>query len=228
MLVSPLFTATFSTSMPMSFKCGSFWFISVMEQLLLSYFWQGRNNHTLNQPHFKNNSFSDSFVICLSALYFAPEEKVRETGLLSNTQWDAFDTVRNNLVLVQGVPETCQPDLGFFCWGTGISESPTQLTVTEAGWWKCRNYRHTHRHMRVCTSKGKHSGHEHTSTYKCSSCQHEKCKHNLINMHTCRTDSMTAHPYGYICVDTLSHLITPLAHKALVRPQEKRAQGEVS
>ena len=66
-----------------------------------------------------------SNIICLSALVSTLEEEVRGTGPLSNTQWDAFDTVRNNLVLVQGVPGACQPDLGFLSWGTGIRESPS-------------------------------------------------------------------------------------------------------
>lgn len=72
-------------------------------------------------------------IICLCALDFAVEEEVRGAGLLLNTQWDAFDSVRNNLAPVQGVPGACQHDLGFLCWGTAIRESPSQLTVTEAG-----------------------------------------------------------------------------------------------
>lgn len=112
-------------------------------------------------------------IICLFALDFAVEEEVRGAGLLLNTQWDAFDSVRNNLAPVQGVPGACQHDLGFLCWGTAIRESPSPLTVTGAG--ECSGitpqldthpptHRHTNMHSHVHIYKIKHSGHEHEST----------------------------------------------------------------
>jgi len=69
-----------------------------------------------------------------------------QTGLLLNTQWDAFYTVRDNLVPQWGVPGACQPDLGVLCWGTGIKKNLSQLTVTETGWRIERNYHHAHKH----------------------------------------------------------------------------------
>lgn len=55
----------------------------------------------------------------------AGSERSEGIGLLLNAQWDAFDTVRNNLARPQPVPGVCQADLGSSCWAPGIRESPS-------------------------------------------------------------------------------------------------------
>lgn len=183
-----------------------------------------RNNCALHHPHF---FFSLTYIICLWAGVFAVEEEVKGAGLLLNTQWDAFDSVRSNLVLVQSVPGACQHDLGFL-WSSGrVSLNWLWLELANAqGLPSHCNRTPTHTQSHV---------HKRSNTADVDVCLHRNTiipsmrKANIIKqicMHIPRARKHPHHPGTR--ADTLSDSITTVASGASVQTRGESALGEVS